>query len=258
MFGVFSRFIGQVWDGVFPEENKNSESRASKELLDRKDKEKIDGNCLVSSVKSDKLKKRLSGKVTKLYDNSGLIDEEVFFRFDQVIGGTSPKLDTEVHVEASRESVEDGWRAERVEILMNDWDNFGEGTAEVLIGEVTEMTGDNFMVNNDTFCNLSCLTAGYCPWRGDWVRVELMRDAGVVCKIKSVGPLREKTITGSITSVSQGHGYINTDIFFSFGACRRNYIPRKGHTVLVTAIESNQRNCKWRAIRIEPRTPVTG
>lgn len=249
MFGLVSRFLGQFWEGVLPEEDKNTETKENKGLLAVESKEE---HCITN------LRKCFSGKVTKLYDDSGMIDDDVFFKFKDVIGGIRLRLNTEVHVEARRTRLDDAWQADRVEVFTN-WDSFGEeGTLEVLIGEVTEITGDNFIVNYDTYCNLSCVTVGYVVCKGDWVRVELMKDRGVVCEIKSVGPLREKTITGSITSISQGHGYINTDIFFSFGACRRNYIPRKGHNVLVTAIESNQGNCKWRALRIEPRTPNRG
>lgn len=262
MFGVFSRILSQFWDGLHLVENENAESKANDELSSRRSQECFDdiqrGN-FVSSIKLDELRKRFSGKVTKLYDGSGIIEEEVFFNFDKVIGGLRPKLGTEVYVEASREGMEHGWRADRVEVLMTDWSSFGEeGTFEVLVGEVTEVTGDNLIVNYDLFCNVSCATIGYTPSKGDWVRVELTRDRGVVYEVKSVGPLREKNVIGSITAVGNGHGYINTDIFFTFGACRKNYIPRRGHTVQVMAIESSQGNCKWRALRIEPKMPSKG
>ena len=254
MFGAISGFLSNLLDGTFTEEAKKIKNEP-----DKTEKESTNASALnARGAKFDTggLQKVFFGKVTKLYGDSGLVDEEVYFSFNKVIGGNKPTLNCEVRVEASRSSVTSGWGADQVEIITNDWDELGdEGTEEILIGEITDINEKYFMISQETYCPMASLAFGYIPCRGDWVRAEVIRDRGVVSDVKVVKPLREKGLTGTITSVGCGHGYINTDIFFMFGSCRQNYVPRKGHTVRVTAIESNQGNSKWRAIKVEPRIP---
>ena len=256
MFGVVSRFLSQLWNGE--PSDISFEDRSGNEILSttQKDAENDKLNTNGAKFETEELKKIFCGKVTKLYDNAGLVDDEAYFTFDKVVGGDRPTLNSEVQVKASRASAHDGWRADQIEILVADWDELGdEGTEEVLIGDITDINEKYFVISHDTHCPMASLAFGYVPCKGDWVRVEITRDRGLVCDVKVVKPLREKSLTGTITSVGYGHGYINTNIFFSFGSCKTNYVPRKGHTVRVTAIESNQGNCKWRAVKIDPKMP---
>jgi hypothetical protein len=257
MFGVVSRFISQLWNGTPTDEVKNLKDGPDNEIFSTKTQNENNINLHGAKFETGELKKVFFGKVTKLYDNSGLVDDEVHFTFDKVIGGVRPALNSEVQVRASRASVHDGWRADRVEVMATDWDELGdEGTEEVLIGDVTDINEKYTIVSHDTHCPMASLAFGYIPCKGDWVRAEVIRDRGLVCDVKVVKPLREKRLTGTVTSVGCGHGYINTDIFYTSGVCRTNYVPRKGHTVRVTAIESNQGNyCKWRAVKVEPKIP---
>ena len=252
MFGVVSQFISRLWDGTQPEEEKTVENGTGNDIFLTQNEN--NSHSRGDECKTNDLKKVFFGRVTKLYDESGVVDDEVYFTFDKVIGGVRPTQDSEVQVEASRVSIHDGWRADRVEIMATDWDDLGdEGTEEVLIGEITDINEKYLVVSHDTHCPITSLAFAYIPAKGDWVRAQVIRDRGVVCEVKVVTALREKSVTGTVTSVGRGHGYINTDIFYSFGVCRTNYVPRKGHTVRVTAIESNQGNCKWRAVKVEPK-----
>jgi hypothetical protein len=254
MFGVVSRFISQIWDGAQTDEDKNVENVAENGVFPTQNEN--NDYPRGAELEGGDLRKVFFGKVTKLYDGSGLVDDEVYFAFDKVIGGIRPTQGSEVQVQASRGSQYDGWRADRVEVMATDWDDVGdEGAEEVLIGEITDINEKYLIVSHDTHCPMTSLMFGYTPARGDWVRADVIRDRGIVCEVNVVKPLREKSVTGTITSVGCGHGYINTDIFYSFGVCRTNYVPRKGHTVRVTAIESNQGNCKWRAVKVEPKMP---
>ena len=257
MFGVVSQFLSHLLHGTRPEDNINAENRTeNEEFSSRTQSESDNRNASGAKFETGELKKVFFGKVTKLYDNSGLIDDEVYFDFDKVIGGERPSLNSEVQVEATRVSTCDGWRADHVHFMTTDWDDLGDkGIEEVLIGDITDMNEKDFVISYDTHCPMASLAFGYAPCTGDWVRAEVLRDRGLVCNVKVVKPLREKSLTGIVTSIGYGHGYINTDIFFSFGVCRTNYVPRKGHTVRVTAIESNQGNCKWRALKVEPKAP---
>ena len=257
MFGVVSRFVSQLWDRTPTDDDNNLENDAGNEIFSTKTRnENIKADVHGGRFEKEELQKVFFGKVTKLYDNSGLVDDEVYFTFDKVVGGARPVLNSEVQVRASRASAHDGWRADRVEVMVTDWDELGdEGNEEVVIGDVTDINEKYLIISYDTHCPMTSLAFGYIPCKGDWVHADVIRDRGIVCDVKVVKPLREKSLTGTVTSVGCGHGYINTDIFFSFGVCRTNYMPRKGHTVRVTAIESNQGNCKWRAVKIEPKMP---
>ena len=260
MFGVFSRFFGHLWETVYTEREESLENFPREEFVDKNFQEYHRNSDTSDNTFSDiehcALTLTTNGKVTKLYDDSGVINDEVYFHFDRVIGGVRPKLNAEVHVEATRSSVNDGWLAERVEVLLTEWNSSGEDcTTEVLVGEITDLTEQNFVVNADILCTFGSLAFGYVPSKGDWVRVEVVKEREVVCNVKSITPLRERTFCGCITSVNQGHGYINKDVFFSFGVCPRNYTPRRGHNVNVTAIESNQGRSRWRALKIVPQAP---
>ena len=258
MFGVVSQFLSQLWNGAPTGGTNTFENRPDSGILSttQENSESYKLNVNGAKFETEEMKKTFFGKVTKLYDNAGLVDDEVYFTFDKVLGGARPALNSEVQVKASRVSANDGWRADQIEIMATDWDELGDdGTDEVLIGEITDINDKYLVVSHDTHCPITSLAFGYVPCNGDWVRAEIIRDRGLVCEVKVVKPLREKNLTGNVTSVGHGHGYINTDIFFSFGSCRTNYLPRKGHTVRVTAIESNQGNCKWRAVKVDPKMP---
>lgn len=254
MFGVVSRFISQLWDAEQTGRNENLTREVNNEILSTKIRKE---NCVHGAkFETGQVKKVIFGKVSKIYDSSGLIDDEIHFTFDKVIGGVKPTVNLDVQVEASRGSADDGWRADRVEIMATDWDKLGdEGKEEVVIGDVTDVNEKYLVVNSDTNCPITSLAFGYFPLKGDWVRVDIIRDKGIVCSVKLVKPLREQSLTGTVTLVGHGHGYINTHIFFSFGICRTNYVPRVGHTVRVTAIESKQGSSKWRALKVEPKLP---
>lgn len=262
MFGIISRLFSQVWDSSSVDVSQNpantTDSLSSEPNSEQNGQDdSFDARGSKTANVSSELSKVLYGKVTKIYDDSGLIDNEIYFTYDKLTGGVRPKVNDEVHVWASRSSPNDGWQAERVEVQGLDWDECtDQGEDEILIGDITELNERYLIVCHDVHCPMTSLAFGYMPCKGDWVRAEVSRHRGQVSEVKVVQPLRQKSLTGTVTAVGCGHGYINDDIFFSFFSCRTNYLPKKGHTVKVTAIESNQGNCKWRAIKIEPRIPV--
>ena len=49
-----------------------------------------------------------------------------------------------------------------------------------------------------------------------------------------------------------GHGYVDEEIFFSYESCQDGYCPRRWDRVKVTAVESGQGRCRWRALSVEP------
>lgn len=208
-----------------------------------------------------KLKRDLFGKVTQLYDGAGVIENDVYFTFDRIIGGARPEVGTEVLVEAFRETEVSGWRATRVQV-MSEW-KLGETenpfTGETLIGSITNIEHDVGVVDDEISFKMSCVRLGYVPFPGDWVKLDVDRTPDGTAEVSGVMPLREKNLTGVVTYVSSRVGYIDGEVYFTYGVCVRGYRPQKGDTVNVTAVESNQGNAVWRAIKVEPRrTSSTG
>ena len=251
MFGLFTKISEYVWGSEGSEEvkadvllhNKKTAGKASNSL---------DTKCLPHKPK---LKKDLFGKVTRLYDGAGVIEEDVYFTFDTIIGGVRPEVGTEVHVEATREKETMGWKATRVQVI-SEWkldDATSSLSVETFIGTITNITHDSGVVDGDITFKMSCVRFGYMPFQGDWVKLDLERARDGTVEVRGVMPLREKNITGVVTYVSSGFGYIDGEVFFSCGVCTRGYRPRQGDTVRVTAIESKQGKAVWRAIKVEPK-----
>lgn len=249
MFGLFAKISEYVW-GTDEGESDNFKTHLQKTA----DKEK--------NLKSSKpqLKKDLFGRVTRLYDGSRVIVGEVYFTFNCVMGGIRPKVGTEVHVEASRDSETAGWKARRVQV-MKEWTledaKNPTSPAETFIGIITNIDHDSGVVDDDVTFNLSCVRFSFTPYQGDWVKLDLEKSRDGTSEVRWDMPLREKNFTGTVTYVSSGFGYID-DVFFTCGMCPRGYRPYRGDTVKITAIESQQHKALWKAIEVEPKrvTPV--
>ena len=175
MFGLYSKLSGFVWGC---EESEDTNSQACKRNLREK---KTVSKGIADDVgysrlsQNPKFKKKLVGKVTRLYDGAGLIDDEVYFTFDKVIGGERPEVGTEVLAEAFRESEMAGWRAVRVQV-MSEWkldENEEPASVETLIGSITNMAHDSGVVDNEISFKMSCVRQGYVPFSGDWVKLDV-------------------------------------------------------------------------------------
>ena len=257
MFGLLAKISEYVWGTEEGANDSASKTCACKTHLQKTTavKEK--------NLKSSKprIKKDLFGKVTRLYDGSGVIEGDVYFTFDCVMGGIRPEVGTEVYVEASRDSETAGWKATRVQVMkewkLDDAKNLAS-SSETFIGIITNIDQDSGVVDEDVSFKLSCVRFGYAPYQGDWVKLDLEKSRDGTSEVRGVMPLREKNFTGTVTYVSSGFGYIEKDVFFTCGVCPRGYRPCRGDTVKVTAIESQQRKALWRAIKVEPKraTPV--
>lgn len=254
MFGLYSKLSEFVWGC---EESEDTNSQASKRNLREKrtvSKGIADDVGYSRFSQNPNFKKELVGKVTRLYDGAGLIDDEVYFTFDKVIGGERPEVGTEVLAEAFRESEMAGWRAVRVQV-MSEWkldENEKPASVETLIGSITNIANDSGVVDNEISFKMSCVRQGYVPFSGDWVKLDVDRAEDGTIEVTGVMPLREKNFTGVVTYVSCGVGYIDGEVCFTCGICSRGYRPRKGDTVKTTAIESKQGKAVWRAIKVEP------
>ena len=258
MFGVLSKVAGYVWAGASDRtevksvgckaESRLEKSKTSKNAEVHKGFDRRNRNSA-----SPSLKKVCSGKITHLYDGSGIIENDIYFTFDVVLGGYRPELGENVHVVAKREKETEGWKAIRVE-KTSEWntDNLFTGRdIETFVGSITKLSAASGVVNQEINFDFACLRPGFVPLQGDWVKLDIGRPSEGVREVKSVIPLREKTFTGRITSVSPGFGCIDDEVYFGIGVCSRNYRPRRGDVVSVTAIESHQGRLQWRALKVE-------
>lgn len=252
MFNVLSKITGYVFGS---EENGGA---SSINVEDNFQEQPIENTVKKVSNFDNKdgnlLRKSCYGKVTRLYDGAGVIDDEVYFTFDVVVGSSRLEIGSEVHFETARENANSGWKATRVR-RFKEWGTFQDnGVIENAIGFTTAIKGDILELDNGMNFNLSALKhQPYSPCKGDWVKVELERFTDDSLEIRGVKPLREKTLSGKVNSVFPGYGYINEEVYFTFGACVRGYRPCRGDDVQVTAVESTQGKCKWRAVHVEPK-----
>ena len=206
-------------------------------------------------IKSEKQKRYFTGVVTSVNDTSGMIDQRVFFEVDSVIGGQKPAVGATVHVCATREHSQAGWRATQVEVT-SQWQPEGRSEQEVLVGYVAQLSPTRGLID----CNTEEITfspeSGVCanrykPFVNDWVSVSLLYQDGERV-VNEVRPLREKEITGSVSSVLQGYGTIEEDVYFHFFSCARGYRPRVGDSVRVVCVEYRHQKSNWRALSVEP------
>ena len=212
--------------------------------------------------------KQLDGKISHVFSSHGLIDNEVYFSFDDVIGGYRPCIGDSVGVVAVQEYSGGGWHAKQVTLALswgdsedddddenrNDSDDENKLPAEV-VGKVTSFRDKRGYVNDSIYLDLSaCVHGDYFPATGDWVKVVVTYgdDDKTDIRAKSIEPLRVTETEGVITAFQGDHGYIDSEVFFTPEACHDGFIPRKWEPVSYKAVESAQGRCTWRAISIRP------
>ena len=213
---------------------------------------------LSSGPVREKQERYFTGTVTGLSNNSGMIDHQVFFEIDCVIGGRKPVVGSTVHVHAVREHPQAGWQARRVEVTSR-WQPETESRIQVLIGYIAQLSPTHGVVDCSTeevvFSTRDSIARGYRPHVNDWVQVALLHQDGQT-EVNDLRPLREKSVTGSVTSVSSGFGVIEGEVYFTFSACARGYYPRVGDGVRVVCVEHRHHKNAWRAIHVEPTAPI--
>ena len=214
--------------------------------------------------------RQFEGKISHVFSSHGLIDSEIYFSFDDVIGENKPSLGDAVSVVATQEYKGGGWLANQV-TMTSDWgDNYNDNSidnddgdddinldvscpAEV-VGKVTHYRDSKGYINDNIFLDLnSCEHGDYYPAVGDWVKtvVSYSIEENTDLKAEKIEPLRVNETEGIITAFQGDHGYIDSEVFFTPEACRDHYVPRKWDPVSFKAVESAQGRCAWRAISIQ-------
>ena len=208
-----------------------------------------------AAVTRKKEERFFTGVVSSMNQSSGMIDHLVFFELGAVMGGLTPEVGSTVHVSAEREHSQAGWRATRVEVTVSKWQSDAGSSKRVLIGYISKTSPTKCIVDCSTeevtFSPQEVSTISYHPHVKDWVQLTILQQDGQSL-VNDVQPLREKTLTTSVTSVSQGFGMIGEDIYFTFSACVRGYCPRVGEEVRVVCVEYQHPKSNWRATHVEP------
>ena len=128
-----------------------------------------------SNNHTEEQRRYFTGTVTSLNEDGGMIDNHVYFDLDSVIGGKEPFVGGAAHVTATRPHVHAGWRATRVDLLM-EW-HPGEGSEiEIVVGLVSGWSHTRCVVESGlgevTFApNEYRPASGYRPHIGDSIEV---------------------------------------------------------------------------------------
>ena len=85
-------------------------------------------------------------------------------------------------------------------------------------------------------------------------QVELLHQDGTTV-VNDIKPLRERSLTGTISRFSNGNGTIDDDIYFTASSCCRGYRPAVGDSVCVVCVECMYQRHNWRAYSIKPNEP---
>lgn len=224
--------------------------------------------------------KTVTGKVSHVYSRHGLVQGEIYFNFDSVIGGARPVVGDVVNVVSKQENEGGGWKGVQVTVLGEVWDtelspSTWDGSSvdavateeevpvkkENVIGKVTSFAGGKGLINDNIMLQWNDCISGYEPYTGDWVKVEVVVSDDNSLHAVSVHPLRTLAFEGEITAIREDHGYVETkdgrSIFYPSSVIESGYFPRRRDIVMGRALESMQGQCVWRATSLSPFHSVT-
>ncbi len=209
---------------------------------------------IVESVERKAQERYFTGVVTSMDQSSGMIDNQVFFELEGVIGGKRPVVGSSVHVHARRDHRQAGWKALRVEVT-SQWQPEGRSEREVLNGYIGKLSPTLGVVDCGTdevsFFPREVAASGYRPHVNDWVQLAILHQDGE-SKVTGISPLRERRATGTVTYVSPGFGIIDDDVYYTFSACLRGYQAKVGDRVVMECVEYHHPKSNWRAVLVEP------
>ncbi|XP_041460739.1 RNA helicase Mov10l1-like [Lytechinus variegatus] len=293
MFSSISKAVAHVWSSSLPKETSSSESPNTKpesrqrtaptypcsgssydgDVQPQYGQDVAPGNAQTDHTKSvlfqvgdeaddpyksgaeqSETTSTISGKITHVYSDYGLIDNSIHFRLDSVLYNMTPKVG--LRAEATIESgghQDVGLRATEVIISKADWEDDENGAEEPEwhIGKVTKTERTSGWMDETMFYDQDACPYGFIPHRGDWLVAEMTKNIETGAKVvKTVRPLREKRFKGFVTQVYPGYGFIDGTIYFSRKACDPNYVPKRDDEVDGKAIESDQSKGKWRAVTV--------
>lgn len=208
--------------------------------------------------------RHFDGNITHVFSSHGLIDNEVYFSFSELIGESEPSPGDRVAVVAVQEYKGGGWLASQVTLTStwsdsddeddNECEDFTTKKPAEVVGRVIKYRDGKGYITDNIYLDLSqCDHGEYTPAVGDWVKtvVSYNDDDEIDKRVERIEPLRVSETEGVITAFQGDHGYIDGEVFFTPEACVDHYIPKKWDPVSYKAIESIQGRCTWRAISLQ-------
>lgn len=245
--------LGSVFNYFFNNEDDDSETRT-----DNVQSKWPDTSFIVEEQEIQAFNtRRFDGKVTHVFGEHGLVDGEIYFTLD---GQHKPAVGDAVSVVAKQQYEDGGWYAEEITVVSKSWEDEEEETVlerkSACVGKITQLGKETGMINSEMEFEIENCVENFKPCRGDWVTAELetlklSEDEEKVSAV-NVEPLRQWTFDGDVSAAMEDHGYIDGEVYFTPEVCVNNYRPRKWDKVKVTAIESHQGKCSWRATHVVP------
>lgn len=149
-------------------------------LLHRQTHAETTNTSLATATHSTTKQRRyFTGTVTSVNEESGMIDNHVFFDLDSVIGGLKPVVGGAAHVTAVRAHEHAGWRATRIE-LTSEWCPEEDSETELVVGVVSGLSRTKCVVESGsrevTFAPREYQpVSGYRPHVGDSIEVGYLK-----------------------------------------------------------------------------------
>ncbi|XP_018432225.1 PREDICTED: RNA helicase Mov10l1 [Nanorana parkeri] len=202
------------------------------------------------------------GVVTCVCSDYGMINDQIYFTNDDVIGREPLNVGQKVTV-AYEDTTSGGWKAIKVQCLSNKWETDAPVNSnpldldiKVLIGSITSCNKDGGNINQTTYFSICAACEGYTPYKGDWVRAEYFINPSTWnSEASSVKPLRCKRVDKvKITAFYGRTGVIDDSIFFTMESLilPEGYKPQSKDLVNAVVVESSQSCYIWRALCIAP------
>ncbi|KAM4748890.1 RNA helicase Mov10l1 [Rhinophrynus dorsalis] len=205
----------------------------------------------------------MDGVVTRFCNDYGMINDQVYFTNDVVIGREPLSIGQKVTVTFEEDKTSGGWRALMVQLISDKWESNISANSEaqdlnirVLIGNVTSCYKDGGSINQTTYYSMCDVCEGYEPYKGDWVKAEYFINPSTwnseACSVK---PLRCKRVDQvKVSAFYGGSGVIDESIYFTMNSIKlpKGYQPQRDDIVNAVVVESNQSCYVWRALCIAP------
>ncbi|XP_030072662.1 RNA helicase Mov10l1 [Microcaecilia unicolor] len=241
MLGLFSKAFGFLWRR---QEDNDAEARPTR---------------------GDAKLKNVYGVVTRFCVDYGMINDQICFTSDDVIGKRPLQVGQKVNVLVEEDPASGVLKAVRVEHVSYKWDDNSDGpqdtcflkeNPQVLIGNITSCTAGGGHINGTTAFSMNNVCDSYEPYKGDWVQTQYYINPVTWCsEAYAVKPLRYKRVDQvSITTLFGRSGVIDDSIFFTLDSLRlpSGYYPCRGDVVSAVVIESSQSCYIWRALCMAP------
>nr|CAH7724744.1 unnamed protein product [Callosobruchus chinensis] len=204
---------------------------------------------------------RQTGTISQEAESKYIIDDK--FSFDK--GGTAFSVGTKVTY--SYYMHEGKPRVVDVDTVNGEWDEptaqNGLWTTRILVCKVQQRQHRKLLLDPGPIeVDLDNVCIEFIPVVGDWLELEVKCTVdeqeidllGKILEINKIIPLRSHMVIGKITSwnADQACGTIDRNIYFDKNVLVNGYVPVAGDKVIIQAIESEQKRCIWRALKVVP------